>query len=89
MVTCAILSGEGYYMLEREFEYYQNNMTEIREKYLGKRVVIVGDQIIAAYDDFEEALFETSKTHPLGTFMIHNVPVDIEDEYVTLSPFEL
>ena len=35
--------------LEREFEYYQKNMAEIREKYLGKEVVIVGDQIIAAY----------------------------------------
>jgi hypothetical protein len=76
-------------MLEREFEYYQKNMTEIREKYLGKEVVIVGEQIIAAYDDFEEALFETSKTHVLGTFMIHDVPINIEDEVVTLSPFDI
>jgi len=29
--------------LEREFDYYQKNMTEIREKYLGKEVVIVGE----------------------------------------------
>ena len=74
-------------MLEREFEFYENNKSEIRQKYLGKRVVIVGEQIIAAYDDFEEALFETSKTHTLGTFMIHDVPVNIEDEVITLSPF--
>jgi hypothetical protein len=41
--------------LEREFDYYQKNMTEIREKYLGKEVVIVGEQIIAAYDDYEKS----------------------------------
>ena len=73
--------------LEREFEYYQKNMTEIREKYLGKEVVIIGEQIIAAYDGIEEAYTETAKTYEPGTFMIHNVPVNIEDEVVTLSPF--
>jgi len=74
-------------MLEREFEYYKKNMTEIREKYLGKEIVIIGDKIIAAYDDFEEAFFETTKSYTPGTFMIHTVPVDIEDEVITLSPF--
>jgi len=74
-------------MLEREFEYYQKNMTEIREKYLGKEIVIIGDKIIACYDNFEEAFFETSKTYTPGTFMIHTVPVDIKDEVITLSPF--
>jgi len=72
--------------LEREFDYYQKNMTEIREKYLGKEVVIVGEQIIAAYDDIEEAYMETVKTYKPGTFMIHDVPVNIEDEVATLSP---
>jgi molecular chaperone GrpE (heat shock protein) len=76
-------------MLEREFDYYQKNMMEIREKYLGKRVVIVGEQIIAVYDDLEEAFMETAKTHTPGTFMIHEVPINIEDEVVTLSPFNL
>ena len=52
--------------LEREFEYYQKNMKEIREKYLGKRVVIVGDQIIAAYDGIEEAYTDCNSKCPLG-----------------------
>ena len=74
-------------MLEREFEYYKKNMSEIREKYLGKEIVIIGEKIIAAYDNFEEAFFETTKFYTPGTFMIHTVPVDIQDEVVTLSPF--
>ena len=73
--------------LEREFDYYKKNMTEIREKYLGKEVVIVGEQIIAAYDNVEEAYMETLKAYKPGTFMIHDVPVNIEDEVATLSPF--
>jgi len=73
--------------LEREFEYYQKNMAEIREKYLGKEVVIVGEQIIAAYDGMEEAYTETVKTYKPGTFMIYPVPINIEDEVAVLSPF--
>jgi len=71
-------------MLEREFEFYEKNKSKIREKYIGKRIVIIGDQIIAAYDDMEEAYQETIKTYTPGTFMIHNVPVNIEDEIVHL-----
>ena len=71
-------------MLEREFEFYESNKPEIREKYIGKRIVIVGEQIIAAYDDMEEAYQETIKTYTPGTFMIHDVPVNIEDEIVHL-----
>jgi len=67
-------------MLEREFEFYENNKTTIREKYIGKRIVIIGEQIIAAYDDMEEAYQETIKTYTPGTFMIHDVPENIEDE---------
>jgi hypothetical protein len=76
-------------MLEKEFEFYKSNRTEIREKYLGKQIVIVGNQIIAAYDDLEVAYLETIKTRTPGTFMIHDVPVNIEDEIVHLSPFGL
>ena len=74
-------------MLEIEFEFYENNKTEIREKYLGKRIVIIGEEIIASYDNMEEAYQETVKTHTPGTFMIHDVPVNIEDEIVHLFLF--
>ena len=73
--------------LEKEYDFYKKNMSEIREKYLGKRVVIIGEEIIASYDDFEEAYVETAKSHEPGTFMIYPVPVSIEDEVITLSPF--
>jgi hypothetical protein len=79
--------GENCPMLEREFQFYETNKTAIREKYLGKQIVIVGDQIIASYNDIDEAYQETIKTYTPGTFMIHDVPVNIKDEIVHLSPF--
>ena len=76
-------------MLEKEFEYYENNKSAIRERYIGKQIVIVGERIIGVYDDIDEAYQETIKTYAPGTFMIHDVPIDIEDEIVHLSPFAL
>ena len=74
-------------MLDEEFQYYETNKTIIREKYLGKQIVIVGNSIIASYDNLDKAYQETIKTYKPGTFMIHEVPLNIEDEIVHLSPF--
>jgi hypothetical protein len=72
-------------MLETEFEFYQNNRDELVEKYCGKYVVISGEKVVAVYDDENEAYFETVKTIPLGSFMIHRVME--EEEVIQLSPF--
>ena len=45
------------------------------------------NEIIGVYDDHDEAFMETIKVYTPGTFMIHDVPVDIEDEIAYLSPF--
>ena len=40
---------------------------------MGSFVVLKGQQLLGAYDDEIEALRETTKTHKLGTFMVHKV----------------
>jgi molecular chaperone GrpE (heat shock protein) len=83
-----ILEQENIYMaLEIEYNFYKKNMLAIREKYVGKRVVIVGEEIIASYDNFDDAYIETAKSYEPETFMIYPVPINIEDEIITLSPF--
>jgi len=72
-------------MLETEWEYYENNRDELVEKYCGKFVVISGERVIAVYEDENTAYFETIKTIPLGSFMIHHVME--EEEVYQLSPF--
>lgn len=57
-------------MLEREFEYYIQNQDRLVKKYPGKHLVIIGEEIVGVYDDFEAALSETLKDHEIGTFLI-------------------
>jgi len=63
-------------MFERENAFYEANKPQFREKYLGKELVIVGDEIIGVYDDLDAAVDNTMKTRPLGTFCVKDVPVD-------------
>jgi len=68
-------------MFEVENQYYQDNRETLRERYLGKRVVIVKDKILGAYDTDADAIAETTKTMELGTFCIKYIPVDPSEEY--------
>lgn len=74
---------------EQESEFYEAHKLEIREKYLGKQIVISGDRIVGAYNNAGEAYHETIKTLPLGSFMIQDIPENIEDEIQCLSPVTL
>ncbi|GHV45561.1 hypothetical protein AGMMS50268_25180 [Spirochaetia bacterium] len=63
-------------MYEQETTFYEANKVQLRQKYLGKELVIVGDKIIGVYDDLDTAVDETEKIRPLGTFCVKSVPVD-------------
>jgi hypothetical protein len=68
-------------MFEEENRFYQENRETLREKYLGKRVVIVKDKILGVYDSDSEAIAETTKTKELGTFCIKYIPADPYEAY--------
>jgi hypothetical protein len=72
--------------LEKEHAFYQANKAELRSKYAGKRVVIVNDEILGIYDSDREAIRETSKTIPRGSFMVKYIPVDPKKEVIHISP---
>ena len=57
-------------MLDREFKYYLDNQDEIVKEYNGKVVVIKDDCVTDAYDNKEQAYFESVKKYKLGTFLI-------------------
>jgi hypothetical protein len=63
-------------MFERENAFYEANRHVFREKYLGKELVIAGDEIIGVYDDLDSAIDQTTLTRPMGTFCVKDVPVD-------------
>jgi hypothetical protein len=74
-------------MFEEENSFYEENRETLREKYLGKRVVIVKDKILGIYDTDSEAITETSKTMKLGTFCVKHIPVDPAEEYHIIRGF--
>jgi hypothetical protein len=60
-------------MYEQENAFYEANIDTLREKYLNKELVIVGDQVIGVYDDAGTAIRETMKTRSLGSFCVKHV----------------
>jgi len=72
--------------LEKEQAFYEANKVELRSKYAGKRVVIATDKVLGIYDSDREAVQETSKTIPRGSFMVKYIPVDPQKEKIRLSP---
>jgi hypothetical protein len=74
-------------VFEIEDQFYKANQETFREKYLGKRIVIVKDQILGVYDTDSEAITESSKTMDMGTFCIKYIPVDPAEDYHRLLTY--
>lgn len=67
-------------MLEKEFNYYLSHQKELVEKYNGKFLVIIKEEIVGYYDSFEDALAESQKKFELGKFLIQRC-VSGEESY--------
>ncbi len=61
---------EGVIMLEREFHYYKAHESEFAERYKGKFIAIVGEQVVGAFDDEVNAYEELKKKYGLGNFLL-------------------
>jgi len=72
--------------LEKEQAFYEANKAELRSKYAGKRVVIASNKVLGVYNSDREAIQETVKTVPRGTFMVKYIPTDPQKEKIRLSP---
>lgn len=57
-------------MLNKEFQYYLDNQSELVKKYNNRFVVIIGENVVGDYDSHEQALYDSMKKYELGTFLI-------------------
>lgn len=57
-------------MLEREFKFYLDHQDELLPAYGGKFIVIVGNNVVGAYDTREDAYYTSLGKYTPGTFMI-------------------
>jgi hypothetical protein len=57
-------------MQDQDFEYFLENTDKFYKKYGHKYLAVKNKDILGVYDTFNEALENTLKTEPLGTFLI-------------------
>lgn len=60
----------AYVMLSEEFNYYVNNLDDLLPKYLGKFIVIKGQEVICAFDSEAEAYVDVVNSNELGKVLI-------------------
>ncbi|MDR2543570.1 MAG: hypothetical protein LBC80_09035 [Treponema sp.] len=72
--------------LEKEQAFYESSKVELRSKYAGKRVVISNNEILGVYDSDREAMQETAKIIPRGSFMVKYIPQNPKKEILRISP---
>ncbi len=56
--------------MEKEFQFYLDNQDVLVEKYNGRFIVIIGEEVIGDYETNSDALTEAQKNHEPGTFLI-------------------
>ncbi|MCQ2606211.1 MAG: DUF5678 domain-containing protein [Bacteroidales bacterium] len=57
-------------MLDTEFQFYLSHQDKLVKKYNGKHIVIVGTNVVGAYDSLKEAYFRSEEFYEPGTFFI-------------------
>jgi hypothetical protein len=57
-------------MLEKEFQFYLKHQDELVKKYEGKCLVIVGEEVVGAYDSEVRAYDEAISRYKKGEFLI-------------------
>jgi len=57
-------------MLTTEFQYFIDHQSQLVEKFSGKYLVIVGEEVVGAYDTIEEAYQKPQDKYELGSFYI-------------------
>jgi hypothetical protein len=62
--------------VDRNYEWFTENLPELVLKYDDQYVVIKGEAVIASYPSFEMAYDETIKTETPGTFIIQLCSLD-------------
>ena len=43
-------------MLDKEFQYYLDNQSNLVKKYDGRYIMIVSEKVVGDYDDYSQAL---------------------------------
>ena len=65
--------------LRQELDYYIEHHAELVAAHRGKCVVIKNRAVIGVFDTLLDAVTETAKKEPLGTFLVQKVEPGVEN----------
>lgn len=69
---------------KKDLEWYIANQRELSEKYNGKILLIVNQNLIDAFDSMQEAYETAIKSYSLGTFTLQPCSPDSDSYTLTL-----
>ena len=64
--------------IDHEFQYYLAHQAEFVRQYNGKYIVLHHETVIGVFNSEVEAVNETIKTQPLGTFLVQKCEPGVE-----------
>ncbi len=73
--------------LEKDFQFYLDNLIDLEKKYKGKFIAIKNCKVIGSYTTYEEAFEETTKSNELGTFLIQKADTNPNNYMFTINRF--
>ncbi len=56
--------------LQNDYQYYLDHQRDLSDKYVGKVLVIKNQEIIGVYTSEVDAINETKRSHPIGSFLV-------------------
>ena len=59
-------------MLDKEFKYFLDHQKELVDKYPGKYIVIIDEDVVGIYDTEAIAYEESKKKYSEGTFLLQH-----------------
>ncbi|MGH9698605.1 MAG: hypothetical protein ACRD5R_00465 [Candidatus Acidiferrales bacterium] len=70
--------------LKKDLKWYIENQRDLSEKYNGKILLIVNQQLIGAFDSMQDAYGTAIKTYTLGAFTLQPCSPDPDSYTLTL-----
>ena len=67
-------------MLNTEFRYFIDHQDELVKKYNNRVLVIIGENVVADYDNYDQAFFQSIEKYKQGSFLLQEC-TEGEDAY--------
>ena len=69
-------------LLDRQYQYYQNNREKLLKKYDGQFIVIHNEKVVDSFGSERDAYIYSVQHFKIGTFFIKEISSDKQDKSI-------